>query len=219
MAEYSPTYKICSCFSSCPSSSSCSPCSFLLFFFLFLSIWFLFVFFLLLLLLLLLSLLFFFLLLLLQFSYRPQVCNAVIVIVYEDGREADVHVMPREMCEEYWQKWLQRLAEYNESDARHLRQVPVNAGSASAGSVIAGSALMQKNRTKHQMDAKTVNSIGVPVSSIGTVVRDKDVISERCSLLSRVLRDFLGSRILEWKLLKSIVSLLRRLFSRNVRKR
>ncbi|ESN98919.1 hypothetical protein HELRODRAFT_150875, partial [Helobdella robusta] len=38
--------------------------------------------------------------------------NCLLVITYEDGTKADVHHMNREICNKYWEDWLQRLHKY-----------------------------------------------------------------------------------------------------------
>jgi len=46
-------------------------------------------------------------------NYPFEVKDAVLVVAYPTGLPADVLVLNQEMCEHYWQIWLQRLQLYN----------------------------------------------------------------------------------------------------------
>lgn len=54
-------------------------------------------------------------------NYDPhhnfQVKNAAIVVAYEDGKSADVHILSSVDIKIYWEKWIQRLSEYWKSQA------------------------------------------------------------------------------------------------------
>ena len=122
----------------------------------------------------------------------------MIVIAYENGDPAHVHHLTLEICEAYWLEWLIRLQQYknkfpeqfiheavsrvNEAE-QELTRVPT------VGSVATS------------LGAKSLKSIGVPVESLGTVVKDEDVIQEEKELSSKeTFDDSLSSRIVDtWK--------------------
>ena len=125
-------------------------------------------------------------------------CEGVIVIAYENGDPAHVHHLTQEICEAYWLEWLMRLQQYENKFPEHfiheavskvneeeqeLRHVPT------VGSVATS------------LGAKSLKSIGVPVESLGTVVKDEDVIEEEKELCSKeTFDDSLSSRIVgTWK--------------------
>lgn len=149
-------------------------------------------------------------------QYFSKVSNAVIVIVYEDGREADVHIMTKEICEEYWEKWLQRLAEYHDN-IPHRQLNSMRGGMqdpALAPNV--GSLLNQKNRSDLRRGAKTVTSIGVPLHLFAKVVKDEDIIPEKGIL--KIFRDLLKFYFMEWRSPKNLISYIRKLLYRNEQK-
>ncbi|XP_031548638.1 uncharacterized protein LOC116286306 [Actinia tenebrosa] len=51
-------------------------------------------------------------------DYPFQILNSVLVIAYENGDPADVHIMNEQLCEEYWEKWLIRLHQYKAMKSR-----------------------------------------------------------------------------------------------------
>ncbi|KAL9968525.1 hypothetical protein ACROYT_G020632 [Oculina patagonica] len=106
-------------------------------------------------------------------NYPFQVCNGVIVIAYENGDPADVHHLSQELCEKYWQEWLTRLQQYRSKfperaiteDEQKVKET--------------GQEMYESHRFEKATDslqAKSVNSIGVPVTRLGTVIKDEDVL-------------------------------------------
>lgn len=109
----------------------------------------------------------------LSLLFYLQVCDGVIVIAYENGDPADIHHLSQEMCEKYWLEWLMRLQQFRRTFPQH----------------VTAEADLEVNKTGREMyqghkiekvtefvKAKSVNSIGVPVASIGTVIKDEDVL-------------------------------------------
>lgn len=108
-------------------------------------------------------------------NYPFQVCNGVIVIAYENGDPADVHCLSQEMCESYWLEWLARLQQYRkkfpecvisetDSEARETRN-DVHEG-------------CKFEASTDSPRSRSVNSIGVPLKSLGRIVKDEDVIDD-----------------------------------------
>lgn len=108
-------------------------------------------------------------------NYPFQVCDGVIVIAYENGDPADIHHMSPEICEKYWLEWLMRLQQYRRTFPQHVT-TDID---------------LEVNKTEQEMyqghkiekvtefvRSKSVNSIGVPVASLGRVIRDEDVLEE-----------------------------------------
>ena len=100
----------------------------------------------------------------------------MIVIAYENGDPADVHHMSQEICEKYWLEWLMRLQQYRRTFPQH---------------VTTDTDLLEENKTGHEMyqghkiekvtefvRTKSVNSIGVPIASLGRVIRDEDLLEQ-----------------------------------------
>lgn len=104
-----------------------------------------------------------------------QVCDGVIVIAYENGDPADIHHMSPEICEKYWLEWLMRLQQYRRTFPQHVTtdtDLEVNK---------TGQELYQDRKIQKVTEfvrTKSVNSIGVPVASLGRVIRDEDVLEE-----------------------------------------
>eukprot|EP00118_Oscarella_pearsei_P007035 m.33208 g.33208 ORF g.33208 m.33208 type:complete len:99 (+) comp31769_c0_seq7:750-1046(+) len=49
-------------------------------------------------------------------GYFWQVEQALVVVAYSTGEQANAHWMPRGVCEAYWDEWLKRLDEYRRLD-------------------------------------------------------------------------------------------------------
>ena len=99
----------------------------------------------------------------------------MIVIAYENGDPADVHCLSQEMCESYWLEWLARLQQYRkkfpecvisetDSEARETRD-DVHEG-------------CKFEASTDSPRSRSVNSIGVPLKSLGRIVKDEDVIDD-----------------------------------------
>lgn len=99
----------------------------------------------------------------------------MIVIAYENGDPADIHHMSPEICEKYWLEWLMQLQQYRRTFPQHVT-TDID---------------LEVNKTEQEMyqghkiekvtefvRSKSVNSIGVPVASLGRVIRDEDVLEE-----------------------------------------
>ena len=99
----------------------------------------------------------------------------MIVIAYENGDPADIHHLSQELCEKYWQEWLARLQQYRSKFPERViteDESKVNE---------TGQEMYQSHRLEKATDSfggKSVNSIGVPVASLGTVIKDEDVFEE-----------------------------------------
>ena len=104
-----------------------------------------------------------------------QVCDGVIVIAYENGDPADVHHLSPEMCEAYWLEWLTRLQQYrNKFPERtvYVENQDVNVGHDEV------TPAHNLEPVANSLRAKSVSSIGVPVTSLGITVKDEDLIEE-----------------------------------------
>ena len=102
-------------------------------------------------------------------------CDGVIVIAYENGDPADVHHLSREMCEAYWLEWLARLQQYRKKFPEHTVNVDdqdVNVGQKES------TPAHNLESVSNSLRAKSVSSIGVPVASLGSIVKDEDLIEE-----------------------------------------
>ena len=99
----------------------------------------------------------------------------MIVIAYENGDPADIHHMSPEICEKYWLEWLMRLQLYRRTFPQHVatdNDLEVNK---------TGQEMYQGHKIDKVTEfvrTKSVNSIGVPVASLGRVIRDEDVLEE-----------------------------------------
>ena len=99
----------------------------------------------------------------------------MIVIAYENGDPADIHHMSPEICEKYWLEWLMRLQQYRRTFPQHIatdNDLEVNK---------TGQEMYQGHKIDKVTEfvrTKSVNSIGVPVASLGRVIRDEDVLEE-----------------------------------------
>lgn len=97
----------------------------------------------------------------------------MIVIAYENGDPADVHHLSQELCEKYWQEWLARLQQYRSKfPERAITQDDSEVNEA-------GQEMYQSHKFEkatNSLRAKSVNSIGVPVTRLGTVIKDEDVL-------------------------------------------
>ena len=103
-----------------------------------------------------------------------QVCDGVIVIAYENGDPADIHHMSQEMCEKYWLEWLMRLQQFR-------RTFPAQCVTTDADLEInkTGQEMYQGHKIeKMTVKEKSVNSIGVPVASLGRVIKDEDILED-----------------------------------------
>lgn len=104
-----------------------------------------------------------------------QVCDGVIVIAYENGDPADVHHLSPEMCEAYWLEWLTRLQQYRNKFPE--RTVNVDDQDVNVGQEEATPAHNLES-VANCLRAKSVSSIGVPVASLGSTVKEEDLIEE-----------------------------------------
>ncbi|XP_068700661.1 mitochondrial genome maintenance exonuclease 1-like [Montipora foliosa] len=101
-------------------------------------------------------------------SYPFQVCDGVIIIAYENGDPADVHYLPKEMCETYWLEWLIRLQQYR-------KRFP---------ELVIDSTYLEQNLTidskpvAKSLGGQSLTNIGTPVTKIGRIVKDEDVIEK-----------------------------------------
>lgn len=125
-------------------------------------------------------------------------CEGVIVIAYENGDPADVHHLTQEICEAYWLEWLMRLQQYKNRFPEHFI---LEADSIKNEAEQELTPVPTVGSVATSLGAKSLKSIGVPVKSLGTVVKDEDVIEEEKELSSKVtFDDSLSSRILDtWK--------------------
>ena len=83
--------------------------------------------------------------------------------------------MSPEICEKYWLEWLMRLQQFRRAFPQHVTtdtDLEVNKTG-------------QEMNQGHKIDkvtefvrTKPVNSIGVPVASLGRVIRDEDILDE-----------------------------------------
>lgn len=124
--------------------------------------------------------------------------EGVIVIAYENGDPADVHHLTQEICEAYWLEWLMRLQQYKNKFPEHFIHEAVSIKNEAEQEL---TPVPTVGSVATSLGAKSLKSIGVPVKSLGTVVKDEDVIEEEKELSSKVtFDDSLSSRILDtWK--------------------
>lgn len=108
-------------------------------------------------------------------NYPFQVCEGVIVIAYENGDPADVHHMSQEICEKYWLEWLMRLQQYRRTfPAQTLIDTDLEVNKT-------GQKMYQGCKIEKVTEfgrKHSVNSIGVPVASLGRVIKDEDVLEQ-----------------------------------------
>lgn len=125
-------------------------------------------------------------------------CEGVIVIAYENGDPAHVHHLTQEICEAYWLEWLMRLQQYKNKFPEHFIHEAVSIKNEAEQEL---TPVPTVGSVATSLGAKSLKSIGVPVKSLGTVVKDEDVIEEEKELSSKVtFDDSLSSRILDtWK--------------------
>ena len=99
----------------------------------------------------------------------------MIVIAYENGDPAHVHHMSQEMCEKYWLEWLVRLQQYRKIFPQHVI-TDVDLEINKTGQETYHDQKIEKVTEFVRM--KSVNSIGVPVASLGRVIKDEDVLED-----------------------------------------
>lgn len=99
----------------------------------------------------------------------------MIVIAYENGDPADIHQMSQEICEKYWLEWLMRLQQYRRTfPAQTLMDTDLEVNKT-------GQEMYQGCKIEKVTEfgrKHSVNSIGVPVASLGRVIKDKDVLEQ-----------------------------------------
>ena len=98
--------------------------------------------------------------------------DGVIVIAYENGDPADVHHLSPEMCEAYWLEWLTRLQQYRTK----FPERTVNVDDQDVNVEVTPPHNLES--VANSLRAKSVSSIGVPVTSLGITVKDEDLIEE-----------------------------------------
>lgn len=108
-------------------------------------------------------------------NYPFQVCSGVIVIAYENGDPADVHCLSQEMCESYWLEWLARLQQYRKKFPEHVISETDSEARETGNNMHEG---LQFETLTDPLKSRSVNSIGVPVTSLGKIVKDEDVIDD-----------------------------------------
>lgn len=96
----------------------------------------------------------------------------MIVIAYENGDPADIHHMSQEICEKYWLEWLMRLQQYRRTfPAQTLIDTDLEVNKT-------GQEMYQGCKIEKVTEKVSVNSIGVPVASLGRVIKDEDVLDQ-----------------------------------------
>lgn len=96
----------------------------------------------------------------------------MIVIAYENGDPADIHHMSQEICEKYWLEWLMRLQQYRRTfPAQTLIDTDLEVNKT-------GQEMYQGCNIEKVTEKVSVNSIGVPVASLGRVIKDEDVLDQ-----------------------------------------
>lgn len=99
----------------------------------------------------------------------------MIVIAYENGDPADIHHMSKEICEKYWLEWLMRLQQYRRTfPAQTLIDTDLEVNKT-------GQEMYQGHKIEKVTEVTekvSVNSIGVPVASLGRVIKDEDVLEQ-----------------------------------------
>ena len=125
-------------------------------------------------------------------------CEGVIVIAYENGDPAHVHHLTQEICEAYWLEWLMRLQQYKNKFPEHFIHEAVSRVNEAEQEL---THVPTAGSVATSLHGKSLKSIGVPVESLGTVVKDEDVIEEDKEISSKeTFEDSLSSRIIDsWK--------------------
>lgn len=96
----------------------------------------------------------------------------MIVIAYENGDPADIHHLSHDLCKKYWLEWLARLQQYTNKFPECSFSEDVN----ETGQEMSSSYKFEK--ASESLQAKSVNSIGVPVASLGKVIKEEDLLEE-----------------------------------------
>ena len=99
----------------------------------------------------------------------------MIVIAYENGDPADIHHMSPEICEKYWLEWLMRLQQFRRAFPQHVTTDTDLESNKTGQEMYQGHKI---DKVTEFVRTKSVNNIGVPVASLGRVIRDEDVLEE-----------------------------------------